>query len=107
MFIGNIFVFFQFKDENLNLHTINVVFIVLAIVSAVGIAFLCTLRPPKTADGEMTPPSEGGAIAALKNSFKLFATKEMMLLLITFFYTGKCCFLCVEGCYVLFCKTKN
>lgn len=89
MFFGNIFVYFQFQDEHLSLSTINVVFIVLGIVSAVGIGFLCTLRPAKLFNNDMTPHTEKGTLEALKTSFKLFTTKEMLLLVVTFFYTGK------------------
>ncbi|KAK6643081.1 hypothetical protein RUM43_004584 [Polyplax serrata] len=88
MFFGNIFVYFQFQDKDLTLSNINVVFIVLGIVSALGIGFLCALRPPGVITDEVEQPTEKGALNALKNSFKLFTTKEMLLLLVTFFYTG-------------------
>ena len=95
MFIGNIFVYFQFQDKDLDLSTINVVFIVMSVVSAVGVGFLFTLRPPKievndsTGQPNNSEKEKKSGVEALKKSFKLFATKEMLLLVVTFFYTGE------------------
>ena len=94
MFFGNLFVFFQFKDaKRIDEDTRTVVFIVLGVVAAVGVVFMCVLRPARSADGSLAPASEDGPIQALKNSLKLFATKEMILLTFTFFYTGKSIYL--------------
>ena len=90
MFFGNIFVYFKFQGKkNIDSETRTLVFIVLLVVAAVGIIFLLLLRPAQSSDGEMVRKEEGGPLRALKRAFSLLITKEMILLSITFFYTGE------------------
>ncbi|KAL0278554.1 UNVERIFIED_CONTAM: hypothetical protein PYX00_000347 [Menopon gallinae] len=92
LFFGNLFVFFKFKEtdemKGIEEDTKNVVFTVLGIVSALGIVFLAVLRPAESSDGKVVQSEYTGPVDALKSSLKLFATKQMLLLLVTFFYTG-------------------
>ncbi|KAJ4443939.1 hypothetical protein ANN_05728, partial [Periplaneta americana] len=89
MFLGNLFVYFQFQGKTqIDADTRLIVFIVLLVVAAVGIVFLLLLRPAQRADGELERREEGGPLNALKRAFVLLLTKEMLLLSITFFYTG-------------------
>lgn len=90
MFFGNLFVYFQFQGKaHIDADTRQNVFIVLLVIAAIGIVFLSLLRPAQSADGEMLRKDEGGPMNALKRAFALLITKEMILLSITFFYTGK------------------
>jgi preprotein translocase subunit SecG len=90
MFFGNLFVYFQFQGKtHIDAHTRLSVFIVLLVIAAVGIVFLLLLQPAQSADGEMIQKDEGGPLNALRRAFALLITKEMILLSITFFYTGK------------------
>jgi preprotein translocase subunit SecG len=90
MFFGNLFVYFQFQGKTLiDADTRRSVFIVLLVIAAIGIVFLLLLRPAQSADGEMVRKDEGGPLNALRRAFSLLITKEMVLLSITFFYTGK------------------
>jgi preprotein translocase subunit SecG len=90
MFFGNLFVYFQFQGKtHIDAHTRQSVFIVLLIIAAIGIVFLLLLRPAQNADGEMIRKDEGGPMNALRRAFALLITKEMILLSVTFFYTGK------------------
>lgn len=88
MFFGNLFVFFQFQgQETIGESTRTMVFWVLTGVAIVGIVFLCVLRKPRGNDDnplpEVVPPFQ-----ALKNAGVMFLTKDMLLLCVTFFYTG-------------------
>jgi hypothetical protein len=99
MFFGNLFVYFQFQGKNhIDEHTRTLVFSVLIGVGILGFFFLTALRPIEDnrvvhandieADDELEKPSSGVAMA-FKNSINLFFTKEMLLLSLTFFYTGE------------------
>lgn len=63
-------------------------FIVLGVLAAVGVVFLAVLRPARSADGTVAEGSSEGPLEAFKSSLKLFATREMILVTFTFFYTG-------------------
>lgn len=90
MFFGNLFVYVQFEGkESIDGDTRRVVFIVLGVVAAVGIVFLAVLRPAKDATGNLAADKQQGPVKALTSSLRLFATKEMLLLSVTFFYTGE------------------
>ena len=81
--------YFQFQGKtHIDADTRLSVFIVLLVVAAIGIVFLLLLRPAQTSDGEMVRRDEGGPLHALKRAFDLLLTKEMILLSLTFFYTG-------------------
>lgn len=99
MFFGNLFVYFQFQGKNhIDEATRTLVFSVLIGVGILGFFFLTALRPigdtrvvngsDNEADDELES-SSNGVIIAFKNSINLFFTREMLLLSLTFFYTGK------------------
>jgi hypothetical protein len=99
MFFGNLFVYFQFQGKtHIDEATRTLVFSVLIGVGILGFFFLTALRPledtrvvngaDNEADDELDS-SSGGVMIAFKNSIHLFFTKEMLLLSLTFFYTGK------------------
>ena len=87
-FIGNIFVFFMFSRSGTNDiddETRNIVGIVLLCVTIAGTCLMLLLRPTPWAD---TTTSANGPKKALVDSAKLFVTRDMLLLSITFYYTG-------------------
>jgi hypothetical protein len=99
MFFGNLFVYFQFQGKNhIDEQTRTLVFSVLIAVGIVGFFFLTALRPIQDtrvthandveADDELES-SSSGVVVAFRNSVNLFFTKEMLLLSLTFFYTGE------------------
>ncbi|KAK7070920.1 DUF895 domain membrane protein [Halocaridina rubra] len=88
MLFGNIFVYHQFMGkEVIDYHTRLVVFIVLTIVACIGIGIMLLLPKPGSSGSGRTDDL-GGPYNALKKSFALFKTKDMLLLSATFFYTG-------------------
>lgn len=101
MFFGNIFVYYQFQGKShIDEATRTLVFSVLIGVGILGFIFLTALRPVQdnvvinASDNEQDDElanrsSSSGVVMAFKNSVNLFFTKEMLLLSLTFFYTGK------------------
>ncbi|KAF2897951.1 hypothetical protein ILUMI_08226 [Ignelater luminosus] len=88
MFIGNIFVFFQFQGlSHIDQGTRSLVIWVLLVVSIVGIVFIIILPRPNPDPNAVEQPNRG-PVEALKDAGKLFITKKMLLLTVTFFYTG-------------------
>lgn len=88
MLFGNLFVFFQFRGKDIiDSHTRMVVFLALTVVGVLGLGVMCLLPRPG-ADGSGRTDDLGGPFNALKKSFALFKTKDMLLLSATFFYTG-------------------
>lgn len=91
MFFGNLFVFFQFQgQEKIDESTRTMVFWVLTGVAIVGIVLLCILRKPEGNDDNPLPDVVA-PLQALKNAGVMFITRDMLLLCVTFFYTGKKC----------------
>ncbi|EDW97113.1 UNC93-like protein MFSD11 [Drosophila yakuba] len=94
MFIGNLFVYYQFQDKTrIDKETRNLVIGVLTVIAVLGIVFLAALRfMPDNAehDNELERKHTGcgQAIYALKSAGQLFLTKKMLLLSLAFFYTG-------------------
>ena len=85
-FIGNTFVYFQFQGkETIDTGTRNLVGIVLLCVTAAGALLMLALRPTTWAESAAT---NKGPLQALKDSAKLFLTRDMLLLSVAFFYTG-------------------
>lgn len=68
-------------------HTRTVVFSALTIVGVIGVGVMCLLPKPGSEGGGRTDDL-GGPFNALKKSFALFKTRDMLLLSATFFYTG-------------------
>lgn len=90
MFFGNIFVYFMFEGQtHISKDTRTVVFIVLGVIAAIGIGFFVILRPARDQSGAIALGSQAGPLKALTDSLKLFMTKEMILISVTFFYTGE------------------
>ncbi|XP_058797191.1 UNC93-like protein MFSD11 [Phymastichus coffea] len=106
LFIGNIFVYFVFTDDQINADRRNLTFKVLTSVSIVGLCLLLTMkRPPQNqnmgpAEGVSSndkelripeSPKEKPLLAAwhaLTDAIKLFFTTRMLMLSLTFIYTG-------------------
>lgn len=100
MLIGNLFVFYQFQGkEHIDESTRRIVFIVLISVAIVGVLFFCTLRRVHSSatdndandrhDRELDYQSKtNGIVGAFVKAIRLFFTRDMLLLSITFLYTG-------------------
>lgn len=96
MLIGNTFVYFQFQGkEHIDEGTRRIVFIVLIAVAIVGVVFLGFLQRVKhpfeddSRDRELEyKPINDSIISAFKSAINLFFTRDMLLLSITFLYTG-------------------
>uniref|UniRef100_A0A2H1WVS8 UNC93-like protein MFSD11 n=1 Tax=Spodoptera frugiperda TaxID=7108 RepID=A0A2H1WVS8_SPOFR len=96
MFFGNLFVFIKFQGKTqIDAETRNVVFGALTGVCAVGLVFLMLLRPAKRmpniedAKGEIvTHEVQESPLDAFKGALKLFCTRDMLLLSVTFIYTA-------------------
>lgn len=100
MFLGNLFVYILFQGKvHIDAETRNTVFGVLIGLGVVGICFLLSLGRVETPESPTEIVGENekvavvqqpeGPLSALYGAFKLFCTKEMLLLSITFIYTGK------------------
>ena len=88
MLFGNLFVYYQFMGKDIiDKHTRMVVFVVLTVVGVIGVGVMCLLPKPGSEGGGRTDDL-GGPSNALKKSFALFKTRDMLLLAATFFYTG-------------------
>ncbi|XP_026317585.1 UNC93-like protein MFSD11 isoform X1 [Hyposmocoma kahamanoa] len=95
LFFGNLFVFIKFQGKtHIDVETRNVVFGALTAVCAVGIIFLILLRPARRAPNvedaknEVVSHEDDGPLDAFKGALKLFCTRDMLLLSVTFIYTG-------------------
>ncbi|XP_017103381.2 UNC93-like protein MFSD11 [Drosophila bipectinata] len=94
MFIGNLFVYYQFQDKTrIDKETRNLVIGVLTLIAVLGIVFLAALRymaDNAEHDNELEQKHTGcgQAMYALKSAGQLFFTKKMLLLSLAFFYTG-------------------
>lgn len=101
MFFGNLFVFYQFQGkDHIDKATRELVLTVLISVAILGIIFLCTLQKvmhpfvENACEAELDiNKNNENVIGAFQNAIKLFLTRDMLLLSITFLYTGKSYFL--------------
>ena len=85
-FFGNIFAYFMFNGEEfISSGVRTIVGIVLLSMTIAGTLTALFLRPTPWVS---TQSSNESPASALKNSASLFLTKDMLLLCITFFYTG-------------------
>merc|ERR1719244_1199800 len=89
-FIGNIFAYFMFNGEEfITSSTRTVVGIVLLSVTVAGVVLTLFFQPtPWNSDNRSSNSSPISPAQALKSSFTLFLTQDMLLLSVTFFYTG-------------------
>ncbi|XP_050084205.1 UNC93-like protein MFSD11 [Anopheles aquasalis] len=90
MFFGNLLVFFTFQGKtHIDVETRTIVFSVLVAVGILGTVMLSCLRRPiadQDAATELTAPATPKQ--AFVDAIQLFKTKRMILLSITFVYTG-------------------
>ena len=102
MFLGNLFVYFQFQGQtHIQESTRQLVFSVLIAVAILGVVFLATLKNTKHFEVATTVQSDvkeedqpkesmtEGVVREFKSAIKLFTTRDMMLLSLTFLYTGE------------------
>lgn len=106
MFFGNLFVYFQFQGKtHIDLETRQIIFGALISVAIVGVIFLVALRRTvlpmavvaandyMEKSGQVEAASEDldqeSMLGAFKTAIRLFFTKEMLLLSVTFLYTGE------------------
>lgn len=102
MFFGNLFVYFQFQGKtHIEEDTRRVVFSVLIAVAILGVIFLSTLKNTKhfevvaanDLDVDLQEPRaslKDNVVREFKAAIKLFTTRDMLLLSVTFLYTGGC-----------------
>ncbi|KAG5888104.1 hypothetical protein JTB14_021901 [Gonioctena quinquepunctata] len=92
MFIGNLFVYFAFKGKDkIDKDTRTVVIWTLSAVALCGVGLLLFLpRATKESedDEEVREEIPEGPVQAFLGAVKLFLTADMLLLSITFLYTG-------------------
>ncbi|KAK4876681.1 hypothetical protein RN001_009187 [Aquatica leii] len=92
MFTGNLFVYFKFQGlKEIDKDTRTIVVSVLAGVAAVGTVMLVLLpKAQKTSSTDEVNVVEEpeGPVQALMNAGRLFVTRNILLLSVTFFYTG-------------------
>lgn len=102
MFLGNTFVSLVFQGKaEIDAGSRHLVFTVLCVVAGLGVVVLAVLPRPRTHDGECTPQTNEGPLNALKSAGSLFVTKEMLLLCVTFLYTGQSNRLCYTKRYLI------
>ncbi|XP_050301655.1 UNC93-like protein MFSD11 [Anthonomus grandis grandis] len=96
MFVGNTFVYFVFRGQDqVNSTQRQIVIWTLSAIALSGIIVMVFFpKPPKkqripdrdTDEDHVEPPS--GPIEALKGAVRLFFTRDMLMLCVTFIYTG-------------------
>ncbi|XP_060535098.1 UNC93-like protein MFSD11 isoform X2 [Cylas formicarius] len=91
MFVGNIFVYFAFRGkDHIDGTTRQVVIWTLSAIALSGIVVMVFFPkpPPKNVADEVVEERVAGPLEALNRALKLFVTRDMLLLNVTFFYTG-------------------
>jgi len=87
IFIGNIFVYFMFAGEQfISTSVRTTVGVVLLSITGAGVLVMLLLRPTPWARDIVA--SNESPTEALRNSGRLFMTRDMLMLSITFLYTG-------------------
>merc|ERR1719319_1174058 len=87
--IGNIFCFFEFNgQEYITSSMRTMVGAVLLTITCLGVGVMLLLRPTPWVRAAATEAGLTSPSAALRDSFSLFLTRDMLLLSTTFFYTG-------------------
>lgn len=86
---GNIFTFIKFEGKRkIDADTRHQVIWVLGAIAAASIIAFLTLREPKS-NPKKELHSSRGFLFELKKTWSIFITKEMLILSITFCFTGK------------------
>ncbi|KAL1117289.1 hypothetical protein AAG570_004615 [Ranatra chinensis] len=89
MLFGNFFVYMVFQGKSeIDSSMRKLIFSVLTGICAVGVVVLALLRPALNKDGQTVAKRSVGPIKAFKEAVAMLAKKEMLLLCVTFFYTG-------------------
>lgn len=92
MFFGNLLVFFLFQGKtHIDSDTRTLVFSILAGLAIIGIVFLGVLRQPNRSSlalDEDIPERQQSPKQAFVSAVRLFMTKRMLQLSVTFIYTG-------------------
>ncbi|KAH9413623.1 DUF895 domain membrane protein [Dermatophagoides pteronyssinus] len=93
LLFGNIFVYVYFKDmtgEDIPHSTRTITYIVLTIVGTIGIVTMFFLGSPKSLRSEEQDEQQGSfdVLQSIRESFALLSTRRMLLLCVTFWYTG-------------------
>uniref|UniRef100_A0A8D8FB60 UNC93-like protein MFSD11 n=1 Tax=Culex pipiens TaxID=7175 RepID=A0A8D8FB60_CULPI len=93
MFCGNLLVFFLFQGKtHIDESTRTLIFSILGGVAVIGIVFLLTLKNTSTfnvsADEDGIPEIKQSPKQAFVGAMRLFMTKKMLLLSVSFVYTG-------------------
>lgn len=89
MFIGNLLVYFQFQGMTIiDEDTRNLVTYVLSGLAVAGIVNLIFLPKVQVDEKPETVETKFSPMGALKDAGNLFITKRMLLICVTFFYTG-------------------
>jgi len=87
IFIGNMFAYFMFTGEEFISSSVRTtVGVVLLSITGAGVLTMLVLRPTPWARDRTA--SNESPTTALRSSGRLFLTKDMMMLSVTFFYTG-------------------
>ena len=93
--IGHIFVYFQFRgSDDIDGETRTLVVTALMCMATAGTLVVTTLRPTPWTEHE----AKKSPLQALKDSFKLFFKKDMLMLSFTFLYTG----IQINMCFALY-----
>lgn len=83
------FVHFEFQNQSdISGDTRTRVYSVLSAICLIGVLVLMFLRPAVTATGERISDISNAPKQAFKRAFSIFATKNMLLLCISFWFTG-------------------
>lgn len=90
MLFGNFFVYLAFRGKaNIGEHDRFLVSTVLSVVCGVGCILMNLIRPALSTSGHVLPQRSVGPVQAFVEAITLIGRREMALLCLTFFYTGK------------------
>lgn len=97
MFFGNMFVYYQFQGEtHIAEKSRQVVFSGLIGVAVLGLVCLALLKNTKEFEITTNPDREGvqrslltSVVGEFKSAVKLFCTRDILLLSLTFLYVGE------------------
>lgn len=98
MFIGNTFVFFAFQGKDkIDSSTRQIVVWTLSVIAGAGLVIMVFFpKPPRNdeksreaAQSTTSEVADNNVVNAFKGAVRLFLTRNMLLLSITFVYTGQ------------------